>query len=243
MSIGLIKMKKNFKILFKKIGISVLKVMLILFLFSLMQVLLLKWINPMTSSVILQRQIASLFTENKKIKYEWYNYDEISKEIALAVIAAEDQNFPKHFGFDFEQIDKALRERKEKGRLRGASTITQQAAKNLFLWEGRNFIRKGLEVYFTILIEMLWSKQRILEIYLNIAEMGDGIFGIGAASKIYFGKTPGKLSKDESVRIAVVLPNPVKYSVKSPSNYIRERQVWILDQMESLGGVLYIKNL
>ncbi|MCC7094343.1 MAG: monofunctional biosynthetic peptidoglycan transglycosylase, partial [Ignavibacteriaceae bacterium] len=175
--------------------------------------------------------------------YQWFSYDEISKQMSLAVIAAEDQNFPNHFGFDFEQIEKAIEQSNRGKRLRGASTITQQVAKNLFLWEGRSFIRKGLEAYFAVLIELLWSKERILEVYLNIIETGDMIFGVGAASQIYFKKLPSKLTRSQAALIAATIPNPVRFSVRRPSGYILRRQNWILGQMSSLGGVEYIRNL
>ncbi|MGB5848935.1 MAG: monofunctional biosynthetic peptidoglycan transglycosylase [Ignavibacteriaceae bacterium] len=238
-------MKKNikFKTLINKIKILAIKILLVFFTFSLLQVLLLKWIDPLTSSVMFQREL-NLFSSNEKpISYEWYNYDDISKEVVLAVIASEDQNFPAHFGFDFDQIGKAFKEKNKRGRLRGASTITQQVAKNLFLWEGKSFIRKGFEAYYTILIEFFWSKRRIMEIYINIAEMGDNIFGVGAASKIFYNKIPKKLTQGDSALIAAVLPNPKRYSVKNPSIYVKERQAWILEQMRLLGGVSYIKNL
>ena len=238
-------MKKiiKFKTLINKINILAIKILLVFFTFSLIQVLLLKWIDPLTSSVMFQREL-NLFSSNEKpISYEWYNYDDISKEIVLAVIASEDQNFPAHFGFDFDQIGKALEEKDKRGRLRGASTITQQVAKNLFLWEGKSFIRKGFEAYYTILIEFFWSKKRIIEIYINIAEMGDNIFGVGMASKIYLKKNPAKLTEQESALIAAVLPNPKRFSVKYPSAYVKERQEWILEQMRLLGGVSYIKKL
>ena len=238
-------MKKiiKFKTLINKINILAIKILLVFFTFSLLQVLLLKWIDPLTSSVMFQREL-NLFSSNEKpISYEWYNYDDISKEIVLAVIASEDQNFPAHFGFDFDQIGKALEEKDKRGRLRGASTITQQVAKNLFLWEGKSFIRKGFEAYYTILIEFFWSKKRIIEIYINIAEMGENIFGVGAASKIFYHKIPKKLIQGESALIAAVLPNPKRYSVRNPSVYVRKRQFWILEQMRLLGGVSYIKNL
>jgi len=177
------------------------------------------------------------------IAYEWFSYDDISKQMAIAVIAAEDQNFPFHFGFDFEQIEKALEQHKRGRRLRGASTITQQVAKNLFLWEGRSFLRKGLEAYFTLLIELLWSKERILEVYLNIIEMGDMIFGVGAASQIYFKKLPGKLTRSQAALLTATIPNPKRFSAKRPSGYILRRQSWILGQMSSLGGTSYLKNL
>ena len=137
----------------------------------------------------------------------------------------------------------ALEERKERGRLRGASTITQQVAKNLFLWEGRSFIRKGFEAYYTLLIELLWSKKRILEMYINIAEMGDNVFGVDRASNIYFNKVPIKLTRGESVSIAAILPNPKRYLVLHPSRYIKRRQVWILNQMRLLGGATYLEDL
>ena len=236
-------MKKKIKILFNQIKTLALKLLLVFFLFSLLQVLLLKWIDPLTSSVMFQREFNLFSSDEKPISYEWYNYDDISNDIALAVIASEDQNFPYHFGFDFEQIGKAFKEKNKRGSLRGASTITQQVAKNLFLWEGKSFIRKGLEAYYTILIEVFWSKRRIMEIYINIAEMGDNIFGVGMASKIYLKKIPSKLTKQESALIAAVLPNPRKFSVENPSVYVRKRQAWILEQMHLLRGIFYIKNL
>ncbi|MCH8033910.1 MAG: monofunctional biosynthetic peptidoglycan transglycosylase [Bacteroidetes bacterium] len=236
-------MKKKIKTFFNKIKILALKLLLVFFLFSLLQVLLLKWIDPLISSVMFQREFNLFSSAKKPISYQWYDYDDISNEITLAVIASEDQNFPSHFGFDFEQIGKAFKEKNKRGSLRGASTITQQVAKNLFLWEGKSFIRKGFEAYYTILIEVFWSKRRIMEIYINIAEMGDNIFGVGIVSKIYLKKIPAKLTKQESALIAAVLPNPKKFSVKNPSVYVRKRQAWILEQMRLLGGVSYIKNL
>ena len=194
---------------------------------------------------MIQRKIEALvlWKERQMIAYEWFSYDDISKQMALAVIAAEDQNFPFHFGFDFEQIEKALEQHERGRRLRGASTITQQVAKNLFLWEGRSFIRKGLEAYFTVLIELLWSKERILEVYLNIIETGDMIFGVGAASQIYFKRLPAKLTRSQSALLTATIPNPKRFSAKRPSGYIIRRQSWILGQMSSLGGTSYLQNL
>jgi monofunctional biosynthetic peptidoglycan transglycosylase len=239
------KKKFNLKQNIKKLPKIVLKIFLGLIFLSIFSVLLLKWLNPITSSIMIQRKIEALISWNERqmIAYEWFNYDEISKQMALAVVAAEDQNFPNHFGFDFEQIEKALEQHERGRRLRGASTITQQVAKNLFLWEGRSFIRKGLEAYFTLLIELLWSKERILEVYLNIVEMGDMIFGIGAASQIYFKKLPGKLTRSQAALLAAVIPNPIRFSVRKPSGYILRRQSWILGQMSSLGGTEYLKKL
>ena len=236
-------MKKKLKNILRKIGSAIFKIVLILIAISFFQVVVLKWINPFTSSIMLQRQLSIFFSDQGKINYRWIDYRNISKQVALAVVASEDQNFPYHIGFDFEQINKALKENKKRRHLRGASTITQQVAKNLFLWEGQNFLRKGIEVYYTVLIEFFWSKKRILEMYLNIAEMGKGVFGVGAASIIYFKKLPNRLTKSEGALIAAVLPNPVRYSIKYPSNYIRSRQFWIMRQMDLLGGVSYIKDL
>jgi monofunctional biosynthetic peptidoglycan transglycosylase len=239
--------KRKFKLrqFFKRLPKIILKIILGFIIVSIFIVLLLKWLNPITSSIMIQRKIEAVFTfqERQMIAYQWFSYDEISKQMALAVVAAEDQNFPLHFGFDFKQIEKALEQHERGRRLRGASTITQQVAKNLFLWEGRSFIRKGLEAYFTVLIELLWSKERILEVYLNIIEMGDMIFGVGAASQIYFKKLPGKLTRSQAALLTATIPNPKRFSAKRPSGYVLRRQSWILGQMSSLGGVEYLKNL
>ena len=203
-----------------------------------------RWINPVTSSIMIQRQVAALFSgEFQLINYHWVSYNNISKYMPIAIVAAEDQNFPNHFGFDVKQIKKALKENKRGKRVRGASTITQQVAKNLFLWAGKSFIRKGIEAYFTVLIELLWDKQRILEVHMNIAEMGDKIFGVGTASFAYFKKPASKLSISQAALLAAVLPNPKRYSVVKPSGYVRGRQNWIIRQINSLGGVDYLKEL
>jgi len=238
------KLSKQKKVL-RKIGIVTLKVVLIFFFVSIISILALKWIDPFTSSVMMQKQIASLFSSDKNstIYYEWVNYEDISVNAKLAVIAAEDQNFPYHIGFDFEQLGKAINESQKGRRLRGASTITQQVAKNLFLWNGKSFVRKGFEAYFTVLIEFFWSKRRILEVYLNIAEMGNMIFGISTAGKKYFNRTAAKLTKEQAALIAATLPNPVKYSPKNPSSYILKRKKWILNQMKSLGGNSYLETI
>ena len=152
------------------------------------------------------------------------------------MIAAEDQKFLHHNGFDVEAIQMAIDDARDGGQLRGASTISQQTAKNLFLWPGRSFVRKGLEAYLTVLIELCWSKQRIVEMYLNIAEFGNGLFGITAASKHFFGKTPAELSADDAALLAAVLPNPARLRVDEPSPYVRARQAWIRRHMRQLGG-------
>lgn len=239
------KRNSKFKQSIRRLPKIVLKIILGFIIVSIFVVLLLKWLNPITSSIMIQRKIEAVITfkERQIIAYQWFSYDDISKQMALAVVAAEDQNFPNHFGFDFEQIEKAIEQHNRGRKLRGASTITQQVAKNLFLWEGRSFIRKGFEAYFTLLIELLWSKERILEVYLNIIETGDMIFGVGAASQIYFKKLPSKLNRSQAALIAATIPNPNRFSVKRPSGYVLRRQGWILGQMSSLGGVEYLKNL
>lgn len=239
--------RKKFNLIqnIKKLLKIILKIFLWFIFLSVFSILLFRWVNPPATSIMIQRKIEALISWNDRqmIAYEWFSYDDISKQMAIAVIAAEDQNFPFHFGFDFEQIEKALEQHERGRRLRGASTITQQVAKNLFLWEGRSFIRKGFEAYFTILIELLWSKERILEVYLNIIETGDMIFGVGAASQIYFKKLPAKLTRSQAALLAATIPNPKRFSAKRPSGYILRRQSWILGQMSSLGGTSYLKNL
>jgi len=222
----------------------ILKFAILYFISTVLIVFAMRWINPITSSIMIQRQISGLFDgEFELIKYHWVDYDDISKFMPIAIVAAEDQNFPKHFGFDFKQIEKALKENKRGRRVRGASTITQQVAKNLFLWEGKSFVRKGIEAYFTLLIELLWDKKRILEVHMNIAEMGDKIFGVGTASVAYFKKPPAKLTISQAALLAAVLPNPKKYSAVKPSGYVRGRQSWIIRQINSLGGADYLKDL
>ena len=158
------------------------------------------------------------------------------------MIAAEDQNFPTHRGFDVESIQKAIDAAERGRRLRGASTISQQVAKNLFLWSGRSFVRKGLEAYFTVLIELTWPKRRILEVYLNVAELGDGVFGVEAASQRFFKKPAAKLGPSEAALLAAVLPNPIRFRANRPSAYVEERRAWILQQMDQLGGVALFRG-
>ncbi|HSE13465.1 MAG TPA: monofunctional biosynthetic peptidoglycan transglycosylase, partial [Rudaea sp.] len=155
----------------------------------------------------------------------------------------EDQLFPEHNGFDFKQIDKALEARERGRRVRGASTISQQVAKNLFLWPGQSWFRKGLEAGITVLIETCWSKQRILEVYLNIAEFGRGTYGVQAASRRFFGKDASRLSRQDAALLAAVLPAPRRFKVEAPSRFVRSRQNWILRQMEALGGTSYLADL
>ncbi len=211
---------------------------------SVLLVLALRWIPPPTSSFMIQSGVRALSAgEGMAIRYQWTPLDDISPYAALAVIAAEDQRFPDHAGFDFTAIQAVWRNRQAGRPLRGASTISQQVAKNLFLWPGRSMIRKGLEAWFTVWLEWLWPKQRILEVYLNIAEFGEHTFGVEAASQRFFNKPAARLTASEAARLAAVLPNPTGYRVDRPSARVLNRQRWIERQMRQLGGVAYLNNL
>jgi monofunctional biosynthetic peptidoglycan transglycosylase len=215
-------------------------------LLSIAAVTMLRFLDPWTSSVIVNERMASWFDGKPgalRVQRSWRDYELISPQLALAVIAAEDQRFPEHNGFDFKQIQKAMDEAERGGRSRGASTITQQVAKNLFLWNGRSYVRKGLEAWFTLLIETLWPKQRILEVYLNIAEFGRGIYGAEAAARRFFHKPARNLSRAEAARLAAVLPSPRRYSADNPGPYVQRRQYEIEAQMAALGGTGYLARL
>lgn len=173
--------------------------------------------------------------ENYQTKHQWESIDEISSYLQLAVICAEDQNFMKHNGFDYDAIEKAYEKNKTGKRLRGASTISQQTAKNVFLWPERSWLRKGMEVYFTFLIETMWSKERIMEVYLNSIEMGDGVFGAEAAAQYWFNKSAKNLSQYEAAAIAAILPTPRNYRAFPASAYIEKRKSWIVKQMRYYG--------
>lgn len=207
------------------------RILLLLFALHLIYIIILKWVDPPFTITQL-----SSWVSGDGLKRDYINYEEMSPNIRLAVIASEDQLFPDHNGFDIENIKKALESNKKKKRIRGASTISQQVAKNVFLWQGRSWVRKGLEVYFTFMIELIWGKERILEVYLNVAEMGKGIFGIEAAAQKYFKKPASKLTRTEAALIAACLPNPKKYVVNPPTRYISRRYPWILTQMNNLEG-------
>jgi monofunctional biosynthetic peptidoglycan transglycosylase len=213
--------------------------------FSVVLVLCLRWLPPPTSAFMVERHFERLFQGEQQtgIRYRWVDWETISPHMPLAVVAAEDQKFPHHWGFDFKSISEAVKNNKKGSRLRGASTITQQVAKNLFLWSGRSYVRKGLEAYFTILLELLWSKKRILEVYLNIVEFGDDTYGVSAAAEIFLGKRPSELTRGDAVLLAAVLPNPRRLKVRNPSPYVIERGYWIEKQMEQLGGVGYLRDL
>jgi monofunctional biosynthetic peptidoglycan transglycosylase len=197
-----------------------------------------RWLPVPSTSFMVQDRITALTSREAGYRYahDWVPRRQMPPHAALAVVAAEDQNFMSHAGFDFKAIDQALEDNRRGRRLRGASTLSQQVAKNLFLWPGRSWLRKGLEGWFTVLIEVLWPKQRILEVYLNSAEFGRGTWGIEAASQRYFGKPAAALAHDEAALLAAVLPNPVRLRVDRPSAYLRGRQAWILAQMARLGG-------
>lgn len=223
---------------------------LLLFLLSAGPVVLFRYVHPPVSALMIQRRIESLSgpaargaEESYKPRYDWVPLDEIAPVMGVAVIAAEDQKFAEHFGFDWAAIEKAIAHNETSKRVRGASTLSQQTAKNLFLWSGQNWIRKGLEAYFTLLMEASWPKRRILETYLNIVEFGDGLFGVEAASQHYFGKPASRLSAAEAALLAAVLPNPHRFKVKAPTPYVVERQQWILGQIRQLGGAARIKDL
>lgn len=207
--------------------------------FSLLAVLLLRWVPPPGSAVMLVRVIV----EGRSQHYEWVSIERMSPQAALAVVAAEDQKFPLHAGFDFEEIRNALQGHGKGRRIRGASTITQQVARNLFLWQGRSYLRKGLEAWFAGLLELLWPKRRILEVYLNIAEMGERTFGVEAASRRYFARSADALSREQAALLAAVLPSPRRYRVDKPSAYVLQRRNWILKQMQQLGGIGYLEGI
>ncbi|ASF48670.1 monofunctional biosynthetic peptidoglycan transglycosylase [Methylovulum psychrotolerans] len=200
---------------------------------------LLRWLPPPTSGMMLYRHGEDLLAAGifQAIDYRWTSLDNIASAAPLAAIASEDQNFFQHNGFDLASIEASLEVYNHGGKLRGASTISQQVAKNLFLTPSKNVVRKGLEVWFTLLLEMLWDKQRILEVYLNIAEFGDHIFGIEAASQHYFGIPAKQLSRQQAALLAATLPNPIKFRATQPSAYLLKRQQWILRQMQNLGGL------
>lgn len=211
-----------------------LKLILGLFLFSLFMVLVYKWLPVPFTPLMAIRYFEQ---PEEEIRHDWVPMEEISNNLKVAVIASEDQNFPNHNGFDYEAIKKAMEENKKGKRVRGASTISQQTAKNVFLWPQRSWFRKGLEVYFTFLIELFWSKERILEVYLNSIEMGKGIYGAEAAARAWFGKSAENLTAYEAAAIAAILPNPRQYRAKPASSYIQGRQGWIVRQMRNLGPI------
>lgn len=224
------------------------KVIMLFFLylwgFSLFAVVFLKFFPVYFTPTMAVRKIdAILDGKPSKIHSQWTPYKDIDKNVAIAVIASEDQVFPDHNGFDFDAMLGAVKYNMKGKKIRGASTISQQVAKNVFLWQDRSYIRKGLEVYFTFLIELIWGKERILEVYLNVAETGPMTFGVEEACRRYYGHSGTEISSTEAARIAAVLPNPIRFSIEHPSAYVRKRTSAIQRQMKGLGGKSYLKNL
>ena len=213
--------------------------------FSVVQVLVLRVVDPPFSSFMAIRQLQAWGQGDWgfRVAYDWRDYGSISPQLPLAVIASEDQRFGEHHGFDLEAIAKARRANERGRRLRGGSTISQQTAKNLFLWGGRSWVRKGIEAWYTLLIETFWPKRRILEVYANIAEFGDGVYGAQAAARTYFGKDAARLGPAEAARLAAVLPNPKRYSAARPGPYVQRRTRAIQRQMRAIGGTGHLRKL
>ncbi len=228
--------------IFRRLAKFLLFTALIWVALSWLAVLVLRFVPPLTSAFMLERRIAATTHGEKNflLKYHWTPWATISQDLPIAVVASEDQKFPSHHGFDVQAIQDAMDEADDGERLRGASTISQQTAKNLFLWGGRSFVRKGFEAYFTVLIELTWPKRRILEVYLNIAEFGNGVYGADAASREFFHKPPSQLNAHEAALLASVLPNPKKLHAERPSPYVERHAEWVERQVRQLGGPGYL---
>ncbi len=218
---------------------------LLFVLLTTLQVAVLRFIDPPFSAFMAGRQLDAWMDGDRgfRIAYDWRDRDAISSHLAVAVIASEDQRFADHHGFDLEAIEKARATHERGGKLRGASTISQQTAKNLFLWSGRSWVRKGIEVWYTLLIETLWPKSRIVEVYVNVAEFGDGVYGAQAAARTYFDKDASALGPAEAARLAAVLPSPKRYSAARPGPYVQRRTQAIQRQMRQIGGAGYLERL
>jgi monofunctional biosynthetic peptidoglycan transglycosylase len=201
-----------------------------------------RWVPVPLTAFMVRDRVGALVTRapGYEFRHDWVPWERISPHAAVAVIAAEDQKFASHSGFDLESIDQALEEARRGGRVRGASTLSQQVAKNVFLWPGQSWLRKGLEAGLTVLIELAWPKRRILEVYLNSAQFGRGVWGIEAASRRFFDKPAAALNRHEAALLAAVLPNPIRLRADKPSGFVRSRQQWILRQMDALGGAAHL---
>ena len=230
------------KKLLKRLSGFILKLILVVLLLTIGMVLVYKYLNPPVTPLMVMRYLSPKGNSGS-IQKQWKDYESISDNMKLAVIAAEDQKFASHRGFDLESIQDAIEDRLDGRELRGASTISQQTAKNVFLWPGRSWTRKGAEAYFTFLIEAIWGKKRILEVYLNVIETGDGVYGVEKASQKYFGKSAAELTPEEAAMITAVLPNPVLMSPTESSEYMDSRRVWIIRHMKSLGGQSYLGKI
>ena len=216
------------------------------FLVTALPVVAMRWVDPWYSAFMLDAAFdaSRAGKANYKTDYRWVDLEQISGHLPIAVVAAEDQSFPNHSGFDFKAIEKAMRQQQARaGKVRGASTITQQLAKNLFLWPGRSYVRKGLEAWYTVLIEAMWPKSRIIEVYANVAEFGDGIYGAEAAAQRFYRMPAARLGRYEAATMAAVLPNPLTFKVQAPSPYVTKRRDFILEQMRRLGGPRYLHEL
>ncbi len=231
--------RKTNQPLLKRIGTIAAKIFVFLFIFSIVWVIAYRFINPPITYLMVQRNWERKADgKPAKLKKEWVDFEEISDNMKRAAVSAEDQLFLKHIGFDLNAIEKAYENNAksgEKKKIKGGSTISQQTAKNVFLWPGRSYIRKAFEAYFTLLIEVLWSKERILEVYLNVIEMGDGIYGAEAASQAYYGHSCRKMSKAEAALIAACFPNPLRWNPDRPTPYIKKKQYFIMRNMRRLG--------
>ncbi len=216
-----------------------------LLLLSVVQVATLRFVDPAFSAFMLSRQLEAWGDGDWgfRIAYDWRDLDEMSPSVPLAMIASEDQSFAEHFGFDLQAIEKARKNNARGRKVRGGSTISQQTAKNLFLWSGRSWVRKGIEAWYTVLIEALWPKHRIIEVYANIAEFGDGVYGAQAAARTYFHKDADRLGPAEAARMAAVLPSPRRYSINRPGPYVQRRSQAIQRQMRYIGGAEYLKRI
>jgi monofunctional biosynthetic peptidoglycan transglycosylase len=212
---------------------------------TVLPILVMRWVHPFSSAFMVSGKLNALATHETayQTRYEWVDLEDISPHAALAVIASEDQQFPFHAGFDLKSIREAVRENAHRKRPRGASTISQQVAKNLFLWNGASYLRKGIEVWLTVLIEALWPKERILEVYLNISQFGHGVYGVEAASEKFYRKHAARLTRAEAATLAAVLPNPIRLHADRPSAYVASRRDWILGQMRGLGGSQYLEEV
>lgn len=231
-------MKKFKRLLIKSLLLLILAGLVI----SLLIVVPFRWFNPPFTMVIADRWLSSDASEFY-LHQDWLDWSSLPKHAALAVVTSEDQRFPLHQGFDVDAIIKAIREADRRGELRGASTISQQVAKNMYLWTGRSWLRKGLEVWFTLLIELSWGKQRILEVYLNIAEWGPGVFGLEAASRYHFGIPASQLTPLQAALLASSLPSPLKYDPARPAGHLIDRARWNLEQQRKLGGTAWLAPL
>ncbi|MBD1395992.1 monofunctional biosynthetic peptidoglycan transglycosylase [Pontibacter sp. JH31] len=237
-------MKKK-RLGFREFRLITIKLLLSLFLLSVLWVLVYRWVAPpVTLHMVLRRAEAGMADkEDPTIHYKFVSLKEMSDQLPLAVVASEDQLFLQHGGFDYNAIADAFKRNQKGTNIRGGSTISQQVAKNVFLWHGRSYLRKAVEAYFTFLIEVIWGKERILEVYLNIAEMGDGVFGVEAACQKYFKKPAAAVGRQQAALLASVLPNPIRFSAARPSAYVLGRRARIARAMGRLGGTNYIKTI